>query len=128
MIAICQIAILVGLILGLFWVVRSENEPPVVASIVGILTADTCINLFARFSLATLFLSGPSMTLYVVILPFAVAAVLFIGRWLFARVGIPGAWKSFAFTILASCFIVVVATGLSAPYLLTSASFTLAVG
>ena len=94
------------------------------ASIVGILTADTCINLFARFSLATLFIRAVD-AVYVVGLPFAVAAALFIGRWLFGRVGIPGAWKSFAFTILASCFIVVVATGLSVPYLLTNASLHL---
>jgi len=119
-IAVCQIAILVGLILGLFWVVRSENEPPVVASIVGILTADTCINLFARFSLAAIF-SG-HVVLYVVILAFAVGALLFIGRWLFGRVGIADAWKSFTFTILASCFIVVVATWLSARYLPLTAS------
>ncbi len=116
-IAICQIAIFVGLILGLFWVVRSENEPPVVASIVGILTADTCINLFARYSLATLFLSAWWIAVYVIGLAFAVAAALFIGHWLFGRVGIPDAWKSFAFTILASCLVMAAATLLSAAYL-----------
>lgn len=122
-IGILQIAILMALILGLYWVVRSGNEPPITASLVGILTADTCISLFVRINLwigwklfpplAADKLSGTFPAThwlgYGLIVAGIIAALLLAGALLFRWLKMEAALASYAFTILAACSVVVVA-------------------
>jgi len=118
-VGILQILVLAALILGLFFVLRSGRECNGVAALLGILLADTCINLLVRLSF--LFPRGPVAWLpnlppwvfYGAVVACAVGAVLILGAYFFKRFDVPGAFKPFAFTIVASSVVIVAATYLS---------------
>jgi hypothetical protein len=125
-VGVLQLLILAALILGLFFVLRSGDEANGVAALLGVLLADTCINLLARISFqlgALLFLHGsaPGVPLphpwpwafYGATMACAVGAVVFLGTYSFDRFKVPGARKPFVFTIVASGVVVVTATCLS---------------
>ncbi len=138
-VGVLQILVLAALILGIFFVLRSGNESRAVTALLGVLLADTCINLLVRISFqlgALLFSNVPAgslpgsprewlWVLYGAAMVFAVGAAVLLGTYCFIRFNIPGARIPFVFTIVAAGVVIVVATYLSFSALSSTASSSL---